>query len=163
MIHRELVARGSKLAEWSWLRLVDLNLASGKPIPVYTALLEQLELTRHSAVLTEKLGDLYTAQGKPSSAVHEYRQALKLDASPQQRVRLLLTLADRLTALNRQQEAYEECQALLREFPDYPDKVTIYRKLHLLAQHLGKPAEAQQYEAEINRLSPPPAATPPNS
>ena len=56
------------------------------------ALLEQLETTRRSAVLTEKLGDLYAAQGKPSSAVHEYRQALQLDASPQQRVRLLLTL-----------------------------------------------------------------------
>ena len=70
----------------------DLNLAAGKPMAELVALLEQLETTRHSAVLTEKLGDLYAAQGKPSSAVHKYRQALQLDPSPQQRVRLLLTL-----------------------------------------------------------------------
>ena len=30
LLHRELVARGSKLVEWSWLRLVDINLAIGQ-------------------------------------------------------------------------------------------------------------------------------------
>jgi uncharacterized protein (TIGR03790 family) len=161
LLHRELVARGSKLAEWSWLRLVDINLAAGKPMAELVALLEQLETTRHSAVLTEKLGDLYAAQGKPSSAVHEYRQALQLEASPQQRVRLLLTLAEKLAELERQQEAYEDYQKLLQEFPDYPDKLAICRKLLALAQKLGKKADAEQYEAEISRLSPPPPPTAP--
>ena len=117
LLHRELVTRGSKLVEWSWLRLVDINLAAGKPMAELVALLEQLETTRHSAVLSEKLGDLYAAQGKPSSAVHEYRQALQLEPSPQQRVRLLLTLADKLPALDRQQEAYEDYQKLLAGIP----------------------------------------------
>ena len=156
LLHRELVAHGSKLAEWSWLRLVDINLAAGKPMAELVALLDRLETTRHSAVLTEKLGDLYAAQGKPSSAVYEYRQALQLDASPQQRVRLLLALAEKLPALDRQHEAYEDYQKLLQEFPDYPDKLAICRKLLPLAQQLGKQADAEQYEAEISRLSPPP-------
>ena len=163
LLHRELVARGSKLVEWSWLRLVDVNIASGKPMAELVALLEQLETTRRSAVLTEKLGDLYAAQGKPSSAVHEYRQALQLDASLQQRVRLLLTLAEKLPALDRQQEAYEDYQKLLQEFPNYPDKLAICRKLLALAQQLGKKADAEQYEAEISRLSPPPPTSPTNS
>jgi tetratricopeptide (TPR) repeat protein len=160
-LHQELSKRGSKLVEWSWLRLADLNLASGKPMAEVVALLEQLEVTRHSAVLTEKLGDLYAAQGKPSSAVHEYRQALQLDPSPQQQVRLLLTLAEKLPALDHQQEAYEAYQKLLNDFPDYTDKLAICRKLLPLAQSLGKKADAEQYEAEINRLSPPPPKSPP--
>ena len=129
LLHRELVTRGSKLVEWSWLRLVNVNLAAGKPTAELVALLEQLDTTRHSAVLSEKLADLYAAQGKPSSAVFEYRQALSLDASPQQRVRLLLTLAEKLPALDRQQEAYEAYQKLLQESPDHPDKLVVCRKL----------------------------------
>ena len=60
------------------------------------ALLEELGPTKESAVLSEKLADLYAAQGKPFSAVHAYVQALKLDPSPQQRLRLLLTLGEKL-------------------------------------------------------------------
>jgi uncharacterized protein (TIGR03790 family) len=160
-LHQELVSRGSRFAEWSWLRLVNLNLTIGKPMAEVVFLLEQLEATRHSTVLTEKLGDLYTAQGKPSSAVRAYAQALTLDPSPLQRVRLRLTLGEKLLALDRQQEACEDYQKLLPEFPDYPDKLTIYRKLLPLALKLDKKADAAQYEAEINRLAPPPPNPPP--
>jgi uncharacterized protein (TIGR03790 family) len=155
-LHKELTARGSPLVAWSWLRLADLNLAAGKSQAEVVALLEQLDLTRHSAILTEKLGDLYSAQGKPSSAIYTYRQALGLDPSPQQRVRLLLTLAEKLLVSDQQPEAYEAYQKLLHECPDYPDKLAIYRKLLPLAQKLDKKADAEQYDAEINRLAPPP-------
>jgi uncharacterized protein (TIGR03790 family) len=155
-LHLELQARHSKLLQWSYLRLADINLAAGKPAAEVAALLEQLELTRHSAVLSEKLADLYAAEGKPSSAVYMYAQALGLDPSPQQRVRLLLTLGDKLLALDRVPDAYGDYQRLLREVPDYPDKLSIYRKLLPLAQKLDKKADAEQYEAQISRLSPPP-------
>src|SRR5207245_9139078 len=89
-LHTELQQRKSKLIEWSWLRLVNLNLVGGKPVAGLVGLLEGLETTKQSAVLSEKLGDLYAAQGKPSSAIHAYAQALKLDPSPLQPVRRLL-------------------------------------------------------------------------
>jgi uncharacterized protein (TIGR03790 family) len=155
LLHQELASRGSKLVEWSWLRLADLNLALGKSMADVVGLLEHLETTRHSAVLTERLGDLYAEQGKPSSSVQMYAQALALDPSPQQRVRLRITLADELLALDRQPEAYEDYQKLLREVPDYPDQLTIFAKLLSLAQKLDKKADVQKYEAEINRLAPP--------
>ena len=120
------------------------------------ALLEQIATAKPSPILSEKLADLYAAQGKPSSAVHTYAQALALDPSPQQRIRLLLTLAEKLPALDRAPEAYADYQKLLHEFPNYPDKLTLYRKLLPLAQKLDKKADAEKYEAEINRLSPPP-------
>ena len=159
-LHQELLLRGSKLIEWSWLRLANLNLATGKSLADVAALLEQVNTAKPGAVLSEKLGDLYAAQGKPSSAVHAYAEALGLDPSPQQRIRLLLTLAEKLPALERQQEAYEAYQKLLHEFPNYPDKLAICRKLLPLAQKLGKQTDAEGYEAEINRLSPPPPKPP---
>ena len=116
-LHRELQARGSKLIEWSWLRLANLNLATGKPLAEVVALLEQVDTTRHSAVLTEKLGNLYAAQGKPSSAVHEYKQALGLDPSPQQRVRLFLTLGEKLLALSQREDAYGSYKNCCTSFP----------------------------------------------
>jgi tetratricopeptide (TPR) repeat protein len=155
-LHQGLHARGSKLIEWSWLRLANLNLAAGKPVADVVALLEQITAAQPSAVLSEKLADLYAAQGKPSAAVQTYAHALGLDPSPQQRIRLLLTLAEKLPALDRPQEACEDYQKLLQEFPDYPDKLTIYRKLLPLAQKLDKKADVERYEAEVNRLSPPP-------
>ena len=159
MLHQELISRKSKLSEWSWLRLANLNLVTGKPMADVVLLLEEVNRATPGAVLTEKLGDLYAAQGKPSSAIYAYAQALTLDPSPQQRVRLLLSLAERLPALNRQPEAYEYYQKLLQEFPDYPDKLAIYRKLLSLAQKLGKTTDVEQYQAEINRLAPPPPTT----
>src|SRR5205807_2766369 len=107
-----LLQRHSKLTEWCFLRLIDINLANGKPVADCVAFLEQLATAKQSAVLTEKLGDLYTAQGKPSSAAHEYQQALKLDPSPQQRLRLGLTLADKFVSLGQPQQAYDAYEQL---------------------------------------------------
>jgi uncharacterized protein (TIGR03790 family) len=155
-LHKQLQSCGSKLIDWSWLRLANLSLVSGKPLAEVVAMLEQVATQKPSAVLSEKLADFYAAQGKPSSAVQTYAQALGLDPSPQQRVRLRLTLGEKLLALDRQPEAYEDYQKLLRESPDYPDKLAIYRKLLPLAQKLDKKTDMEQYDAEINRLSPPP-------
>ncbi|MGA2865879.1 MAG: TIGR03790 family protein [Verrucomicrobiota bacterium] len=152
-LFQELEARDSPCREWCYLRLLDLNLANGKPLPEGVAFLEQLELAKHSAVLSEKLADLYAALGKPSSAAHTYAQALALAPSPQQRIRLRLALGEKLAALNREPEAYDDYQKLLQEAPDYPDKPAIYRRLLPLAQQLNKQAEAENYAAA---LRPPP-------
>jgi uncharacterized protein (TIGR03790 family) len=162
-LHRELHARGSKLIEWSWLRLANFGLANGKPMAEVVALLEQVNSEKPSAVLTEKLADLYTEQGKPSAAAHTYEQALGLDPTPQQRVRLRLTLAEKLLALDSGQDAYEDYQKLMHECPNYPDQLSLYRKLLPLAQKLDKKADAERYEAEINRLAPPPPKPQPES
>jgi tetratricopeptide (TPR) repeat protein len=146
-LHADLVRRHSKLVEWSYLRLVNLNQANSKPVAALVSLLAELELTKESAVLSEKLGDLYVAVGKPSSAVHAYAQALKLDPSPMQRLRLLLTLGEKLPPLNREPEAYEDYQKILQDFPDYPDKTNIYRHLLALAKSLNQKADIEKYDA----------------
>ena len=161
-LHRELEQRHSDLVAWYFVHVINLNLARGRPAGDGAAFLEQLDLTRQSACLTEKLGDLYLAQGKPSSAVHEYRLALKLHPSPQQHIRLLLTLGEKLIALGaHEEEAYAQYQELLRLFPDYPDKLTLYRTLLPLAQKLHKTADAETYAAILQPSHPAPATNPP--
>lgn len=141
--------------EWIALRLLNLGLAGGLPLEEGITRLEKVPLVKHSAVLSEKLGDLYAAQGKPSSAVEAYTEALKLKPSPQQRVRLRLTLAEKLIAMDRDQDAYTDYQQMLADCPDYPDKLDLYRKLVPLARKLHQAADLEKYEAEIIRLSPP--------
>ena len=149
-LEQHLKQEHSKLLAWHYLRIADINLANGKSLAQGTAYLEQLDMTKTSAVLTEKLADLYSAQGKPSSAIQTYEEALKLHPSPQQRIRLRLTLGEKLSGLKLESEAYTNYQALLEEAPDYPDKSTIYRTLLPLAQKFNKTADAQRYESALN-------------
>ncbi|HLH52558.1 MAG TPA: TIGR03790 family protein [Verrucomicrobiae bacterium] len=153
----ELSHRNSKLLEWYYLRLLNVNLAAGKPIAEAVTVLEQFENTKSSAVLTEKLADLYLAQGKPSSAVHAYEEALKLEPTPKQKLRLLMTLGEKLESLDRSEEAYQSYLAVLKDYPDYPDKQGLYKRLLPLAQKLGKP-EAATYQTASGPSSAKPSA-----
>ncbi|MEP6663159.1 MAG: TIGR03790 family protein [Verrucomicrobiota bacterium] len=87
-VHQDLLTRGSDLIEWSHLRVVDLNIAKGFPMTEVVRYLETQPVTKKSAVLLEKLGDLYFAQGKPASANQCYKDALKLEVTPLEKVRL---------------------------------------------------------------------------
>jgi len=153
LLHLQLTVKKNKAAEWSFLRLANLNLAAAKPVGDVVTLLEQLENTKTSAVLSEKLGDLYAQLGKPSSSAHAYQEALKLEPSRQQRVRLSLLLGEKLVSLNQDKEAYECYENLLRAVPDYADKVNVLHKLVPLARKLNHAAEADKFESEIRSLA----------
>ena len=147
LLYAQLEQRHSPLSEWPCLRTVDLALAHGASIFRLANYLENLNATTNSAVLTEKLADLYEREGKPSSAIETYQRALALNPSPEQRIRLRLTLGGKLEDQNRDQEAYDNYQQLLQESPDYPGKMIIYQKLLALARKLNKPDEITRYEA----------------
>jgi uncharacterized protein (TIGR03790 family) len=131
-LHAELSRAHNPLDEWSYLRLVDLGLAHGARLTEISGILENLDAATNSAVLTEKLADLYETQGKPSSAILTWQNALKLNPSPQQRIRLRLTLGDKLQAEGRITEAAENYQKLLAEAPDYPGREFIINTLAAL-------------------------------
>jgi uncharacterized protein (TIGR03790 family) len=157
-LHLSLLARRNKLIEWSHLQVVNLNLASGYSPAEMFAYFDQEPTTRHSAVLMEKLADLYNDRGKLGDAIRTYESALKLETSPQQRIRIMLNLAGLLTLYTREQQALDLYQQFLKEFSDYPDPVGIYQKMLPLAKNLKKADEEQKIQQEINRLSPPVAA-----
>jgi uncharacterized protein (TIGR03790 family) len=156
LVHQELERKGSKLVEWSHLRVVSLNLARGTPVREALNYLESIPTTKASAVLSEKLGELCTIQGKPTSAIAAYEQALTLNPSPQQRIRLRLTLGEKLAEAHQNEDAYANYQKFAQESPDYPDMISIARKLRALAQQLGKTEDVTKYEAQIKLLAAPP-------
>ena len=61
--------------------------------------------------------------------------------------------------MKRFEPAYEDYVSLLRENPDYPNKLSIYRKLVPLAGKLDKKEDVARYEELIKQLLPPTPAT----
>ena len=136
-LHGLLARTKNPLIEWSFDRLVCLDLARGASGPQITQFLENLPATPHSAVLTEKLASLYDAAGKPSSAIEAWQNALKLNPSPQQRLRIRLTLGEKLAAQDRLAEARENYRQLLKEMPEYPGKTFVEDKIQSLEQKIS--------------------------
>ena len=154
-LHARLVANGSKLIEWSHLQVANLNLVMGYPVAEVINYLEQEPTTKNSAVLQEKLGDILYSQGKLSDAIAAYQDAVKLPMSPQQRIRVLLTLARTLALYTREQEALDLYGQLLKEFPDYPGALEVYQRMLPLARNLNRAPDVEMIQNEIRRLSPP--------
>ncbi len=155
VMHAELEKRQSNLVEWSHLRWVDINLAQeGADTNEWIRHLEMLPMTRQSAVLKEKLAELYWEKKKLSAALDAYEQVLKLAPSPQQKIRAMLALAQKRAFYGPDQMAFNVYEQFLKEFPDYPDLLTVNKKLLPLAQKVGKKEDVEQCEKEIKRLSP---------
>jgi uncharacterized protein (TIGR03790 family) len=131
-LHALLARTHSPLLEWSFDRLICLDLAHGLRAPPLATFLANLPLTAQSAVLNELLANLYEASGKPSSAIAAWQTALQLNPSPQQRLRLRLTLGQKLVAQGRVAEAMANYRALIAEAPDYPGRNEIDEKLKAL-------------------------------
>ena len=131
-LHQAIVERKSKLLEWSTIRLANLSRNQGMGAAELATILEDTPLTKESAVLTEKLADLYVAQGKPASAIAAYERALTLDATPQQRVRLRLTLGEKYVAAKNDKLARKNYEKLLEENPDHTDSIGIRKKISAL-------------------------------
>ncbi len=137
-LHALLTKTQSPLLEWSFDRLICLDLARGlRPSQLFDFLANQVPLTPRSAVLTEKLAELYDAAGKPSSAIEAWQNALTLNPSPQQKIRLRLTLGEKLAAQDRLDEAAENYRALLAEAPDYPGRNLVDEKLKALGKKIS--------------------------
>ena len=137
-LHALLTRTKNPLLEWSFDRLICLDLARGLRAPqLIPFLANQVPLTGQSAVLSEKLAELYEASGKPSSAIESWQNALRLKPSPQQRLRLRLTLGEKLAAQGRIAEAMADYRALIAEAPDYPGRKEIDEKLQALENKLA--------------------------
>jgi len=150
----------SKAIDGSHLQVANLNLVSRFPVAEVIDYLEQDPATRSSSVLQEKLGDVLYSQGRLADAIAAYTDAVKLPMSPQQRIRVMLTLARTLALYAREEEALDLYGQLLKEFPDYPGALEVYQRMLPLARNLNRSADLELIRAAIERLTPAPARPP---
>ncbi|HZI33019.1 MAG TPA: TIGR03790 family protein, partial [Candidatus Binatia bacterium] len=141
-LHAQLAREKNPLIEWSFDRIVCLDLLHGMRAPQLIRFLANVPATAHSAVLTEKLATLYDAMGMPDSAIETWQNALKLNPSPQQRLRIRLVLGEKLAARNMTAEAMKNYKSLLAESPGYPGKNSIEDKIQSLEQKLSMANES---------------------
>lgn len=87
-LHESLVARHSPMADWSNLRVVNLSLMHGVNPDKLVEYIHGVDPAEKSAVLTEKLGDIYDKQGRSSLALQAWQAALQLSPTPLQALRL---------------------------------------------------------------------------
>ena len=133
VLQSELTQRHSPLIEWYYLRIANVEQSRGAPAAQVASFLEDLPATTNSAVLTEKLAGLYAI---PSHAIDAYERALTLNPSPEQRIRLRLSLGEKLQAQDFTAAARRDYQKLLEESPDYPGKAAIVEKINALTQKI---------------------------
>jgi uncharacterized protein (TIGR03790 family) len=151
--HEELERRHSKLIEWADLRYADESLVlGGKPAEAVQYLLGP-GVPQDSAVLAEKLADLYRMEGQDELSIKAFHRALKLGPTPQQKVRLTLNLSDRLVASGHEADALALLEEFLKKSPDYPDTIGLYTKMEVLANKLRQSRRAERYAREIAKLS----------
>jgi uncharacterized protein (TIGR03790 family) len=132
--HAQLARTQNPLIDWSFAKMANLDLVHGAREPLVAQFLESLPATPKSAVLTEKLANMYDSLGKPSSAIDAWQNALKLNPSAQQRIRIRRILEEKLLAQGRKADAIDDCKKLLAEAPEYPGKSQIEEKLNELEQ-----------------------------
>jgi uncharacterized protein (TIGR03790 family) len=137
-LHESLQRRHSKLIEWSHLRVVNRSLNLGAGPAKMVDYLKDRAIPQDSAVLSEKLADLYEMERKDSDAIDADRRALELDPTPQQKVRLTMTLGERLVVAGHGKDALTLYQNFRDNTPDYPDQAGLNKKI-LELEHLVHP------------------------
>ena len=144
--HEELAKSKNPLLEWSHNSVVNLNLTKGYPVADVLKYLEEEPLTKTSAVLQEKLAEVYLRQTNSAKAVEAFQAALKLKPTPQQELRLVLEMVDILVAQKKEAEAYPIVEKYVSANRDYPGNSFLYKWLAETAEKLGKKDEAARYE-----------------
>jgi uncharacterized protein (TIGR03790 family) len=150
----ELEKRQSGLLEWYYLTAINQRLVGGARPAEAIQVLESFPGVRKSAVLTEKLADLYWAKGALTDAVYTYEAALKRQPSPVQRMRLLLTAAEKRGVAGPDETAIEHYRTFLKENPDYPERLRIYQQMLPIAKRRNMTTELANIESEIKKLNP---------
>lgn len=126
LLHEDLTVRGRKDdLEWSHLRVVNLNIAKGTAVTNMINYLAAVPGVRESAVLLEKIGDLYDGMKQGTNAARAWAMALQQKQSSQQHKRLLLKTGDRLVEIGRKDEAKKLYELFLQKFPTHPDAKSV--------------------------------------
>lgn len=152
----DLKKNNPKLLEWFYVRAANVNRIRGVPVDKLVEFLEGADGAAASAVVQEKLAALYQESGNAEKSLHALDAALKLDPTPQQRIRVMLALAEGQIAKGDDRAAFEIYRAFLQRFPNYEDMISIYQSLANESQKLHLDAETKEYSRMVEKLRGPP-------
>lgn len=143
----------SPKSAWNFIRKVNLFLKQSKdPGAALKALLEQ-PLAINSPVLGEKISMLSKALGNDEQAIQWARTAITHGATPQQKARILRTLAQ-WQGTAHPMAALKALDEFVELFPDHPDLLAVRREQLALASQSGLADRAVGLEREVQRLTP---------
>lgn len=114
---RELEKVNSPNLQWTHLRWVNINLAAGRSPMTMIEYIEKLPFARRSSILQEKLGDLYLLEKKYSDSLSSYEEALKLQCSDNQRIRIAINYVDGLISLGSSKKAFDFLKNFRQNYP----------------------------------------------
>lgn len=159
----EQIARRSPTVDWTVLRKVNIFLASpNDPSAVRESVIRHPPTT-NSAILSEKVASMFADANQLKSAIQWARRALGNSPSPQQRVRILLNLAEWLDLTSQSADAVKALREVEELRTDYANFIPFRERQLALAREASDGTEMNRIKAELKRLrEPPPApATPP--
>jgi uncharacterized protein (TIGR03790 family) len=157
----ELQARRSPLLEWAELQKVNIHLRNGRDPVILREYLAQLPQAETSAVLCEKVADLFADKGNFKQAIAWERKAVRNGGTPQQRVRLMRNLADWQRIFDQPADALETLNQFAVEFPGHPDMLNVRKEQLNLARDLDRADDVKRFKEEVIRLTPPPPTNAP--
>ncbi len=152
-LEKELAARGNPLVAWGNLMEANQNIAAGADRATVMRFLQKSE-SRHSPILQEKVAEILIEQKRFNLSIETYEEVLKRTESRGQRLRVLFALGDLRATYGPDAKALDAYQAILKDYPDYPEKRLLYHKLIPIARRLGKKEDEKRYTQEFERLAP---------
>lgn len=150
--HEKLLASHSPYLEWSYLRIANMDWIFSKSPDAAVHFLQNEPFTDQSAVLMEKLGNLFQSEGQTNVAIRAWERALKLNPSPEQAIRLTINIAARSESIGEDKTALKTYESFLKDNPNYPDALGLYERMEPLARRLHERSKALHYAGEIVRL-----------
>lgn len=147
------VAERSPNLHWTVLRKANILIAAN---PAGTSALRQalatFPLTTNSPILSEKVASLFAQASQYPSAIEWGNHALTRSPSPQQRLRLLLNLAEWQTTATRYEEAFQSLLQVEKAREDYRESLPFRERQLQAARDLVRPPEIERLKAEVARL-----------
>jgi len=129
LLHQDLEKRQRPEAEWSLHRVASLNVSKGTNANQMIQFLTGMRQTPNSAVLLEKLGELYQSTGSSTNAARMWGRALQTRQSRQQHKRLVLNTAELLAKIGMTKDAQKLYELFVTKFPNYPQLADVRAKL----------------------------------
>jgi uncharacterized protein (TIGR03790 family) len=144
------------LAAYAKVRKVNIHLLDGRDPEILRQYLEQDRRAITSAVISEKVAQMYAMKARLHSTVDWAERALRApDCTRIQRLRILQDLTEYRIMQDKPKEAFEALEKVAAEYADYADLLGVRKKQLRLARDMSDAARITAMEEAIRRLTPP--------